>query len=322
MTAELTPREGAMLSFPNEEERSATVQRSLAKEFDLADRAYTFWLLQLKDEWLENSKLPRHVLELAMLLNLQACRHFRSIVEHCGRCEALNANIIARSLFETVLAQQFVLGKRIRITVEPILVNGLPAQTQAGKPRFAAKVGSRNTAQAARPSLPRTLRANLYWAHVCIDDQRAAEKLRKVPGLKRAAVVIENGIDYSLTSAFEAKIGPQWSYILRNRPHSYSGLSVADLAKSLHSRFTMWYESIYHVQSRMAHGTDALQQLEPSSDGRPTPSCLSSEAEVEGALRSGIAMFLANLCILQNNIGFGPEVERTANTFAAEFRTM
>src|SRR5258708_1305400 len=105
-----------MRAFPGEVESSAEMQQNLAAWFDLAGRIHNFWLTYPKDE--PKTKLPRLVVSVAEMLDVQAMRQFRSVVEDCRRCEAFNANIIARSMFETVMAQRFVLAKRLCIVVE------------------------------------------------------------------------------------------------------------------------------------------------------------------------------------------------------------
>ena len=108
-----------MHEFVGEQERSTEVQRNLADLFSLAESLFNYWLDQRKDKW--TAQVPIESANLALILDVQACRLFRSVIEECQRCEAFNASILARSLFETTLGAAFLLKKDVRIIVEPIV---------------------------------------------------------------------------------------------------------------------------------------------------------------------------------------------------------
>src|SRR5262245_56178694 len=98
-----------MLAYPDQDERSAEIRNRFGDELRVAEGVFDFWLKLKKDKWLKRSRLSWRVKHVAMLLNMQACRQFRSVVELCKISEAFNASIIARSLYETALATYFVL---------------------------------------------------------------------------------------------------------------------------------------------------------------------------------------------------------------------
>jgi hypothetical protein len=106
-----------MHEFAGEQKRSAEVQKNLCALFSLAESLFNFWLDQDKDKWA--AKIPIESGNLALILDVQACRLFRSVVEECRRCEAFNASILARTLFENTLGVAFLLKKDVRIIVEP-----------------------------------------------------------------------------------------------------------------------------------------------------------------------------------------------------------
>src|SRR5262249_40255969 len=108
-----------MRGFPLEQKRSSEVQKNLASAFDLSEAMFNFWLVQEKDHWIGKSTLPPLAIYLAMMMDVQACRLFRSVIEECRRCEAFSASILSRALFETILGDGFLLMKRVRIIVEP-----------------------------------------------------------------------------------------------------------------------------------------------------------------------------------------------------------
>src|SRR5437773_5783037 len=70
-----------MHQFPGEEDRSAGVQRSLADLFNLAESLFNYWLDQDKNSW--RADVPMESANLALILDVQALRLFRSIVEDC-----------------------------------------------------------------------------------------------------------------------------------------------------------------------------------------------------------------------------------------------
>lgn len=74
-----------MLPYPNEDEHIESLSTALVKEFDFARRIYGHWLRSEKDRFLEASSLPRQVLHLSMMLDVQMIRLFRSIVEESKR---------------------------------------------------------------------------------------------------------------------------------------------------------------------------------------------------------------------------------------------
>jgi hypothetical protein len=82
-----------MREFPGEEQRSAEVQENLAPAFELAEGLYSFWLTAEKDRWLAKSALPPLGIHLTMLLDVQALRLFRSVIEDCRRCEAFSVKL-------------------------------------------------------------------------------------------------------------------------------------------------------------------------------------------------------------------------------------
>src|SRR5687768_17099656 len=87
-------KETTMIPFPDEADRTAQAHANLQVPFEFANRLYNFWLMRPKDRSIDRSGLPGHVLHLAMMLNIQACRQFRSVVEECRRCEAVCASIV------------------------------------------------------------------------------------------------------------------------------------------------------------------------------------------------------------------------------------
>jgi hypothetical protein len=269
---------------------------SLVRPFDLAEAIYNSWLTHPKGRWIQQSKLSNRVVTLAILLDVQACRLFRSVVEECRRCEGLNASILARSLFETVLAQRFILARRVRIIVEPRLdeKTGAPKMV-AGKPDYMAKPSSKTALPSKKHWPSRDFRAGLYMAHTHFQFERAISAIEKYPGGKRRAKVLRKSMDSAEAAKHEAEIGPEWSHILRRKPHTYSGLSVADLARVLHKSLYSWYEAIYHFQSKAVHANDIMKNVDVSDGKTIKPNYFSTDQQVYEGLRCAIALMMINI---------------------------
>jgi hypothetical protein len=122
-----------MQKFPHEENAIAVITDELAKEFDLAERILRFWLYHEQDRYIRRSQLEFSAISIAMALNTQACRQFRTAIELCQRGEAADANVISRCLFETLVATSWVLFPVVRLTPTPMTdKNGKTKNTSTG----------------------------------------------------------------------------------------------------------------------------------------------------------------------------------------------
>jgi hypothetical protein len=83
-----------MHPFPGEHDRSTEVQQNLADLFNLAEAIFNFWRDQDKNRW--KTIVPMASANLALILDVQAMRLFRSITQDCKRAEAFTANILTR----------------------------------------------------------------------------------------------------------------------------------------------------------------------------------------------------------------------------------
>jgi Family of unknown function (DUF5677) len=305
-----------MHSFAREDERSSLVQANLADHFDFAEALFNFWLDQGKNRW--DHTVPIESANLALILDVQACRLFRSVIEDCRRCEAFNASIFARTLFETVLAVAFLLNKDVRIIVEAVVDKcGVPGALPR---KFAAKFRSPRTKRTRKHLLSREFRANLFLAFDYFQLQgRAVASLAKFPGLHQKAKSLRKLIDPNIAAQYEQDVGPQWLYILRHGRKGYAGLSVEDLSKALGKQFSLWYQTMYHFQSTAVHALDFRKHLDRSDTNVLKASYLSPESQILECLRAATAMFFTNMHIMQRNIGFGPEVDMAFASLMRKF---
>jgi hypothetical protein len=287
-----------MLEFPGIEARCRAIEEELHYELDLATRMFSFWYHRPTDRWLEKANLDCRVKQVAMALNVQACRQFRSVVQLCRVGEAFNANIIARSLYETTLAAYFVLKPCFYVNLAPEL-DKTTGGVKHGKWRVhVPKEG------AARASVSRERRASLYRAHcVFYGYQQLADRFSD--DLMRSHFdPLDPPFDPRVVRAAEKEIGPKWTYILRHRPKTYSGLSVADQAEAVGNMFPKWYYYVYGDQSRMAHAADALQFLRIDHRKRViSATWLSTNNNILCAIYCGITLFFAFMIIMKQYVG-------------------
>ena len=294
-----------MHEFAREQDRSLEVQRNLADLFSLAESFFNYWTDQDKERWTE--AIPRESANLALILDVQASRLYRSIVEECRRAEAFNAAILARTLFETVLGVAFLLKKDVRIVVEPIVPKG--ASSGALPAKFAAKVRSRRTKRTRRHLLTREFRATLFLAYAYFSlEEQGIESMGKFPGFYHKARRLRKTTDRNIIAEYERQIGAEWSYILRHS-NTYAGLAVEDLAAVLHKEFLRWYETVYHFQSLAVHALDVLHHIEIADGQTLTASFLSNDRDVYQSLRAATGIFYAHMHIVHQNIGFGTSAD-------------
>ena len=307
-----------MHQLPGEEYRAAEVQQNLADLFNLAQSLFNYWLDQDKNSW--RSGVPMGSANLALILDVQAFRLLRSIVEDCKQAEAFTASILTRTLFETVLGVQFLLKEDVRIIVEPVY----PKMAPPGTPPigYAAKPRSKNTKRTARHRLPRELRANLYMAHYYFSREgRDIQSLGRFPGMYHRAKRLKKSADPTVAAEYEHEIGPQWTSVLR-RSDSYSGLSIESLAAVLDKSLARWYGTVYHFQSRDSHGLNALQHIDLKDATTLKAIYVSPDSDVYQSLRAAVGMFFAHMRILNDNLDFGPDASIAFDSLTRKYNRL
>jgi hypothetical protein len=306
-----------MIPHPERDLVLAAVKAELQPKLEFASRLLAFWFQYPKDKWLSESGLKKETIHVAMSLNIQICRLLSSVIEECGQAEGITATIATRSMFESFMALMFVISKRVKVAAVPVAAKpGGPP----GPPKFRAHVIKRGSGCKAVPP-DRDLRTALYIAHWTFQESEFHARCGKTPGLKRLAKSKAVRVDPVIIANHEAVIGPEWTYILRNHPHTYSGLSVRNLAQCLKPQLLRWYETLYPLHSRKVHSTDSLVNLKPSENGI-SPRWFSSVDELDSAITLSVLLFRVTLRILQENIGFGNRLVIALNSFASEWATL
>lgn len=295
--------------YPWQREREIEIAERFKDEFDLAYRLFNYWLYCEKAKWLYKSDLPGRVKEVAMVLNHQATRQYRSIVRLCESGEAFDAMVIAGSLFETAMASCFVLQPELDIA---IVRDDNPLRTS----KYRAAIPSRRQ---SGENLTQEFRAKLYQAHAIFNEERFATKLMTINGQEELAKKVT--VDSKIIEGAESALGEAWVHILR-KSHSYSGLSISDLAKVLQNGFEFWYQTIYAIQSRMTHANDAYRHMRRSAIGQSASSkiaCISPDSDIAGALHTGTAIFLVCVKLVVDNIDFGYAAPTLIDELSTEF---
>lgn len=189
----------------------------------------------------ESSSRPPVVVHLGLGFLAQSLRRFRSIVLLCEHGYLENAEILDRSLFETLLAVRFVLRKPKRISACSTELQG---------------------ARRKLPPIPKKsqaceFRAALYIASEMVRFHRLGEDILQVPGNKRFLDSESRRRMQEAADEAERNIGPHWRRILQRG--SFSGLSVKHLAECY--GLQEHHRKLYGVQSTKVHAGGACDLL-------------------------------------------------------------
>jgi hypothetical protein len=140
------------------------IERECGDIIDLAKRVLNSWMAIQRSHGYTESTLSPEVKNAAYVLDVRACRQLRSIIELCMRGEAHDASILTRTMFENLLALEFVL--KPRILLKPY------------KKRYGSKAPS---------SMPRLLRARLYLTYFGFQWEVFTSRNGSKAGTKRYA---------------------------------------------------------------------------------------------------------------------------------------
>lgn len=302
-----------MKPFPKSEERKAAIQQRYGRNLDIASRMFTGWMDNPPDPGLARSNLPREVKILASLLNTQICRQFRSAVELCAIGEAYNASIVGRSIFETVLAVQFILAPEFHITVEQQRGKGPERQPLPGK--WIAKVPTNRSSDSA---LPRELRGLIFGTHNFFQAAEISETFAAYH-VEDGGGELEPAPELSLIDTAKADVGPEWAYILTHHPNTYSGLNIRSLAEAAGDDFVFLYKRVYKNLSRMVHGVDAFSHAaQDAATGDYQQTWFSGDDDVFIALYCVSAMFRFHMQLMHAYVDLDAASKALVEAFGQE----
>jgi len=306
-----------MLDFPGHTDRIASIQQQFSAELKLAKRMFSSWMCRPIERWLYKSDLPGEVTGLSWMLNTQACRQFRSVVELCRIGEAENANALARGLFETVLASYFVLAPKFHIVVEPR--RGKSPKRDVLKGKWHARV--RHAGERCVTSRRKT-RALLYMAHCVAQSVNVASTL-SADHLARTGEELEPALDPRILSTAKNRIGRKWKYIQGHQPYTYSGLSVKGLADAAGHWFPDWYRIVYPDQSRHVHGVDPVSYVgRDKVSGQYQPAWFSNDLAIGCVLYCANMLFFSFTVCMNENVDMGNATEMLLDGYMDELKTI
>lgn len=306
-----------MLNFPDFERRTTEIQETHAAAFELAGCMFSAWINRPVQRWLFTSELPGEVLGMTYLLNIQACRQFRSVVELCKAGEGENAEILARSLFETVLAAHFILAEDFPIVAVPKLGKG--PRRMPLKDKWIAR--KREPGDHSTP-LTREHRALLFRAH-CVSQKFGIGQAISKRHLLATGEELTPVLDEKKHKVGPDQIGEEWTYIQSNRPRTYSGCTVLDQSQIAGHWFPVWYEAVYRSQSLNVHGVDPISyaNIDVATEV-VTPRWLSTDNTIHHALYCASILFLGFAKCLHENICMGGITETLIHGFAEDVRSI
>lgn len=175
-------------------------------------------------------------------LTAAAVRRHRATVSLCEIGLLTEATIMTRSLFETLLAERFVLKRpKSRKHCSPEL------QSVLGK---VPKIPDRYEAKVFRAILYQVTWLIHQHRHVGkVITQRGSRRVIPKQALTRRAADVADMIK---------TIGPKWEQTILKHPKTYSGLNVAQMAEVYGM---VRYYNLYHSLSATAHGSDATRNV-------------------------------------------------------------
>jgi hypothetical protein len=291
--------------FPFEREVRNAIQEQSGDLCGHAKRLLRFWLMTDKDRGLEASDLPLIVLRILLSMSVKSCRQFRSVIELCGRAESVDASVVARAMFETALVVGFVL-----------------------KPRFVPRKFDRSgkvvgKIVVADKPLTREFRALLFVTHDVLKPERFADLHGKRPGMKRYAKgMAKLATKDNVAAPYKQAIGAGWTKLLMEYPHTYSGLSISNLARSLGNPFNTWYDQVYGWQSEHVHAGDLLHHMQMDSEATTRPSWHGPVGHVRNTLMTAIAMFHATAGMMNKYVGFGVGMNTGLHALGKEYNEL
>jgi hypothetical protein len=179
-----------------------------------------------------NPRLSDFLKTVLLAIGFDCFKKFRAILGVCEIGHDDNAEILTRSLFETMLAERFILKP-------------WPRKYNLPKP-----VGRHP---------PRDFRGLLYLSAPAIKCEKLLDRIQKTPGAKRTVPKSRAAAIRNTARDCEAVIGSAWAAKIRAR-NAFSGLNIWDLAQ--HTGFKREYATLYGLQSFSTHGGTALNHIE------------------------------------------------------------
>lgn len=221
--------------------------------------------------------LNRKVIYIAVPLYFKICNQFKAIMALCHYNLAHEAEILNRSVFESMLALFFLLKWRVVLKENGRKLN-------------------------SPDKLTTKFRAELYFAHLIFEQERLLKDFERTPGLKRDSKTFnKSAIEEQVIQAKQI-IGSYWTKRLRDKK-KYAGVSIKDLAGSLN--ILKAYASMYRFTSWSVHAVDILNYL--SSDQKNDEIVIdrrTTDYDVRRPLQTACFTFLLCIDKISGRLGF------------------
>lgn len=244
------------------------------------------------------------VLRLSLSIYAKSIKQYRSITALCEHGLAEDAGIVERSLFETMLALQFVL----RSNKPPLQGGKVFHDKPYGAKSEKTCTECHHVSQAATPGkrlrkLTGHMRAKLYIAHFLLEQERQYDAFVR-DGMIDEANAMGNVVEIRRLARLARKsIGEGWADRISDIKH-FSGINVHDLARTF--KQTPYLIGLYRRQSHSAHGMDALLYTDPSGDESNMALSLAPSADnVKATLRISASLMMTVLGVMNWRYGFG-----------------
>jgi hypothetical protein len=170
------------------------------------------------------------VFDMTLGLHVRIVRKYGQVLHLAELGQADGAEVLCRTMYESLLAQAFICRPRIRLRRTDKSVLNLHGK-----------------------KLTKEFRALLYYAHDAIQNEKSLEHKEKLRGFKRIAKDIRKVANQPL-SEIKTVLGPAWSKALR--ANTCAGVHVSDLAFSLGHQIYVWYRTLYGEHSSHVHTGD------------------------------------------------------------------
>jgi len=256
--------------LPDEENTRLGILSDFAESFRDGQHLVVSCLEVLDNIWKLTDSMGNNAASVVLGLFTKSIKQFRAILLLCEHGLTETGDGAVRSLFESVLALQFIFddnmdwGPPIPAGVQPV---DFRADLYESAPviQMAAKVSQMNEDDRG------------FW-----DDPAAREDLRK------------------RVEEIELLLGPEWADRL-SKTKTYSGRNVRDLA----SRYGLddYYLQAYSTQSQRIHANDSYTYVHIDHESKTvSPRFAPDGNEVEHVFSTGFAMLFTLLTVLSDRL--------------------
>ncbi len=214
--------------LPKEQRHIADISEQLAEEFGLA-KALLDSVLRLTDSQFKCEDCDEITIHAAAQLQISMNRKLRQVIALCQVGQGDGAEVICRSIFESMLAQAFICADTLEFR-DP---NG------GGKIQFTEELEG-----------DRFKRGVLYFVYKDIKYEKWLKGLLKVPVMKEWAEgqLKRKSVDWPT----DCGVSEEWVKKLE-KSTTCSGLPVSSLAYSLGAKAYSYYLRAYCSQSAVVH---------------------------------------------------------------------